>query len=126
MKFIVNISLEIFNNFSDTCVKIWKPVFCPFSLLNWFILLVQSEVNFLGRLSHPNLVKLLGYCWEDTELLLVYEFMQKGSLENHLFGSENQSQTLSVILQSCTQAFIYLHCRASVPASISCSLPLSH
>ncbi|GMI86307.1 CAST AWAY, CONNEXIN 32, PBS1-Like 30, kinase 4 [Hibiscus trionum] len=45
----------------------------------------QSEVNFLGRLSHPNLVKLLGYCWEDEELLLVYEFMQKGSLENHLF-----------------------------------------
>ncbi|CAA2974445.1 probable serine threonine- kinase Cx32, chloroplastic [Olea europaea subsp. europaea] len=46
----------------------------------------QSEVNFLGRLSHPNLVKLLGYCWEDKELLLIYEFMQKGSLENHLFG----------------------------------------
>ncbi|EPS65362.1 hypothetical protein M569_09414, partial [Genlisea aurea] len=45
----------------------------------------QSEVNFLGRLSHPNLVKLLGYCWEDRELLLVYEFMQRGSLENHLF-----------------------------------------
>ncbi|KAI3947797.1 hypothetical protein MKX01_034462 [Papaver californicum] len=45
----------------------------------------QSEVNFLGRLYHPNLVKLLGYCWEDKELLLVYEFMQKGSLENHLF-----------------------------------------
>ncbi|XVF44705.1 hypothetical protein PTKIN_Ptkin02bG0145500 [Pterospermum kingtungense] len=46
----------------------------------------QSEVNFLGRLSHPHLVRLLGYCWEDKELLLVYEFMQKGSLENHLFG----------------------------------------
>ncbi|XP_058098551.1 probable serine/threonine-protein kinase PIX13 [Magnolia sinica] len=45
----------------------------------------QSEVDFLGRLSHPNLVKLLGYCWEDKELLLVYEFMQRGSLENHLF-----------------------------------------
>ncbi|KAF2586087.1 hypothetical protein F2Q70_00033893 [Brassica cretica] len=36
-------------------------------------------------LSHPNLVKLLGYCREDKELLLVYEFMPKGSLENHLF-----------------------------------------
>ncbi|XP_008653727.2 probable serine/threonine-protein kinase CST [Zea mays] len=48
----------------------------------------QSEINFLGRLSHPNLVKLLGYCWEDKELLLVYEFMAKGSLENHLFRSE--------------------------------------
>ncbi|KAJ6919150.1 hypothetical protein NC651_013186 [Populus alba x Populus x berolinensis] len=45
----------------------------------------QSEVNFLGRLWHPNLVKLLGFCWEDKELLLVYEFMPKGSLENHLF-----------------------------------------
>ncbi|PSS30524.1 Serine/threonine-protein kinase [Actinidia chinensis var. chinensis] len=45
----------------------------------------QSEVDFLGCLSHPNLVKLLGYCFEDQELLLVYEFMQRGSLENHLF-----------------------------------------
>ncbi|XP_062185438.1 uncharacterized protein LOC133889022 isoform X1 [Phragmites australis] len=45
----------------------------------------QSEVNFLGRLSHPNLVRLLGYCLEHKELLLVYEFMAKGSLENHLF-----------------------------------------
>ncbi|CAN7082371.1 unnamed protein product [Brassica oleracea var. botrytis] len=45
----------------------------------------RSEINFLGTLSHPNLVKLLGYCREDKELLLVYEFMPKGSLENHLF-----------------------------------------
>lgn len=54
----------------------------------------QSEVNFLGRLSHPNLVKLLGYCLEETELLLVYEFMQKGSLENHLFGRGSAVQPL--------------------------------
>ncbi|KAL5199969.1 hypothetical protein ABZP36_021172 [Zizania latifolia] len=45
----------------------------------------QSEVNFLGRISHPNLVKLMGYCMDHDELLLVYEFMAKGSLENHLF-----------------------------------------
>ncbi|KAH6825710.1 Protein kinase superfamily protein [Perilla frutescens var. hirtella] len=55
----------------------------------------QSEVNFLGRLSHPNLVKLLGYCWEDKELLLVYEFMQKGSLENHLFRRNASTEQLS-------------------------------
>ncbi|PRQ25184.1 putative transferase, protein kinase RLK-Pelle-RLCK-VIIa-2 family [Rosa chinensis] len=54
----------------------------------------QSEVNFLGRLSHPNLVKLLGYCWEEKELLLIYEFMQKGSLENHLFGRGSVVQPL--------------------------------
>ncbi|KAF3946269.1 hypothetical protein CMV_027449 [Castanea mollissima] len=54
----------------------------------------QSEVNVLGRLSHPNLVKLLGYCQEDRELLLIYEFMQKGSLENHLFGRGSAVQPL--------------------------------
>jgi serine/threonine protein kinase len=63
-------------------------------VLTWhfyFVLQVQSEVNFLGRLQHPNLVKLLGYCGEDRELLLVYEFMAKGSLENHLFRSTYSS-----------------------------------
>ena len=51
--------------------------------------ILQSEVNFMGRLSHPNLVRLLGYCVEDRELLLVYEYMPRGSLENHLFRSES-------------------------------------
>lgn len=45
----------------------------------------QAEVKFLGKFCHPNLVKLLGYCWEENQFLLVYEYMQKGSLENHLF-----------------------------------------
>ncbi|KAI4327834.1 hypothetical protein L6164_020251 [Bauhinia variegata] len=49
----------------------------------------QSEINFLGRLSHRNLVKLLGYCWDEEELLLVYEFMPRGSLENHLFSRKH-------------------------------------
>ncbi|XP_052186932.1 probable serine/threonine-protein kinase PBL3 isoform X2 [Diospyros lotus] len=44
-----------------------------------------TEVNYLGQLHHPNLVKLVGYCAEGNNRLLVYEFMPKGSLENHLF-----------------------------------------
>ncbi|CAN7025527.1 hypothetical protein Bca4012_041759 [Brassica carinata] len=55
----------------------------------------QCEVNFLGRISHPNLVKLLGYCLEGDDLLLVYEYMQKGSLENHLFRKGSVVQPLS-------------------------------
>lgn len=50
--------------------------------------LMQAEVDFLGQLHHPNLVKLIGYCIEDDQRLLVYEFMTRGSLENHLFRSE--------------------------------------
>ncbi|KAK6913200.1 Serine-threonine/tyrosine-protein kinase, catalytic domain [Dillenia turbinata] len=44
-----------------------------------------AEVNLLGDLLHPHLVKLIGYCIEDDQRLLVYEFMPRGSLENHLF-----------------------------------------
>ncbi|KAJ0089716.1 hypothetical protein Patl1_14044 [Pistacia atlantica] len=43
-----------------------------------------AEVNYLGQLSHPNLVKLIGYCCEDEHRILVYEYMASGSLEKHL------------------------------------------
>ncbi|KAK3040004.1 hypothetical protein RJ639_027194 [Escallonia herrerae] len=55
-----------------------------------------AEVDFLGQLHHPNLVKLIGYCIEDDQRLLVYEFMTRGSLENHLFRSES---TISDVIE---------------------------
>ncbi|KAK4776623.1 hypothetical protein SAY86_005311 [Trapa natans] len=54
-----------------------------------------AEINFLGQLDHPNLVKLIGYCLEDEHRLLIYEFMPKRSLENHLFRRSTYYQTLS-------------------------------
>jgi serine/threonine protein kinase len=45
----------------------------------------------LSRLHHPNLVNLIGYCAEEDQRLLVYEFMPRGSLEHHLFRSECQT-----------------------------------
>ncbi|XP_057827448.2 receptor-like cytoplasmic kinase 176 isoform X2 [Cryptomeria japonica] len=58
-----------------------------------------AEVNYLSRLHHPNLVKLIGYCVEDDHRLLVYEFMPKGSLENHLFRRSSHFQPLSWLLR---------------------------
>ncbi|XP_073129762.1 probable serine/threonine-protein kinase PBL3 [Henckelia pumila] len=49
-----------------------------------------SEVNYLGQLRHTNLVKLIGYCSEADKRLLVYEFMPRGSLDNHLFRRGSQ------------------------------------
>ncbi|CAL9002554.1 unnamed protein product [Prunus brigantina] len=54
-----------------------------------------TEINYLGELHHPNLVKLIGYCLEDDHRLLVYEFMPKGSMENHLFRRSSHFQPLS-------------------------------
>ncbi|KAF8695690.1 hypothetical protein HU200_037350 [Digitaria exilis] len=44
-----------------------------------------AEVVYLGMLSHPHLVKLVGFCNQDDHRMLVYEYMPRGSLENHLF-----------------------------------------
>ncbi|KAK3123587.1 hypothetical protein QOZ80_8AG0633170 [Eleusine coracana subsp. coracana] len=46
-----------------------------------------AEVFFLGQLRHENLVKLVGYCYEDEHRMLVYEYMSNKSLEKHLFKS---------------------------------------
>ncbi|MED6152710.1 putative serine/threonine-protein kinase pbl10 [Stylosanthes scabra] len=54
-----------------------------------------AEINYLGQLQHPNLVKLIGYCLEDEHRLLVYEFMPKGSVENHLFRRGSYFQPFS-------------------------------
>ncbi|XP_054807620.1 probable serine/threonine-protein kinase PBL16 isoform X2 [Prosopis cineraria] len=47
---------------------------------------LKAEVIFLGQLSHPNLVQLIGYCCEDEHRVLIYEYMARGSVENNLFS----------------------------------------
>ncbi|KAB2024537.1 hypothetical protein ES319_D06G092800v1 [Gossypium barbadense] len=44
-----------------------------------------AEIIFLGQLRHPHLVKLIGYCYEEDNRVLVYEYKPRGSLENQLF-----------------------------------------
>ncbi|KAG2324331.1 hypothetical protein Bca52824_007059 [Brassica carinata] len=71
----------------------------------------QCEVKFLGKFHHPNLVKLLGYCWEENQFLLVYEYLPKGSLENHLF-SKGEALTWDTRLKiaiEAAQGLTFLH-----------------
>ncbi|KAH8521155.1 hypothetical protein Peur_039901 [Populus x canadensis] len=44
-----------------------------------------AEVIFLGQLKHRHLVNLIGYCCEDEHRLLVYEYVERGNLEDKLF-----------------------------------------
>ncbi|XP_027162635.1 receptor-like cytoplasmic kinase 176 [Coffea eugenioides] len=73
-----------------------------------------TEINYLGQLHHPNLVKLVGYCLEDEHRLLVYEFMPRGSLENHLFRRSSYFQPPSWNLRmkvayGAAKGLAYLH-----------------
>ncbi|KAL3355606.1 hypothetical protein AABB24_016665 [Solanum stoloniferum] len=45
-----------------------------------------AEVLNLSLINHPNLVNLIGYCADGNQRILVYEFMQNGSLEDHLLA----------------------------------------
>ncbi|CAM8957866.1 unnamed protein product [Rhodiola kirilowii] len=54
-----------------------------------------AEIDDIGRLDHPSLVKLIGYCVKDEYRLLAYEFMAYGSLENHLFKRNTYFPPLS-------------------------------
>lgn len=75
-----------------------------------------AEVQFLGVVEHPNLVKLIGYCAVDGERgrqrLLVYEFMPNKSLDDHLFNKVYPSLPWNVRLQialGAAEGLTYLH-----------------
>ncbi|XP_011089472.1 probable serine/threonine-protein kinase PBL19 [Sesamum indicum] len=75
-----------------------------------------NEVNFLGVVKHPNLVKLVGYCADDDERgiqrLLVYELMCNKSLEDHLLSRSASPLPWIVrlkIAQDAARGLAYLH-----------------
>ncbi|XP_045808747.1 receptor protein kinase TMK1-like [Trifolium pratense] len=49
----------------------------------------KSEIAVLTKVRHRHLVGLLGYCLEDNEKLLVYEYMPQGTLSEHLFDRKD-------------------------------------
>ncbi|GKC10645.1 concanavalin A-like lectin/glucanase [Tanacetum coccineum] len=71
----------------------------------------QAEVEMLSRIRHCNLVSLIGYCKEDEEMALVYEYMPHGTLEDHLHkGGVDLSwlQRLKICI-GAARGFDYLH-----------------
>nr|XP_043629366.1 L-type lectin-domain containing receptor kinase IX.1-like [Erigeron canadensis] len=70
-----------------------------------------SEVRIISRLRHRNLVQLTGWCHEKGELLLVYEFMENGSLDLHLFKQKSLLtwDTRYKIAHGLASALLYLH-----------------
>ncbi|KAH9620443.1 hypothetical protein KSS87_017379 [Heliosperma pusillum] len=79
-----------------------------------------NEVLMLSLLHHPNLMSLKGYCTDGDEKLLVYEYMPKGSLADHLFDVSPDKVPLDwhtrlKIAVDTARGLEYLHCTTSPP-----------
>ncbi|KAL5731094.1 hypothetical protein ACHQM5_003853 [Ranunculus cassubicifolius] len=71
-----------------------------------------AEIVSMGHLRHRNLVQLLGYCRRKGELLLVYDYMPNGSLDNYLFspvGSTLSWNQRFRIIKGVASGLLYLH-----------------
>ena len=74
-----------------------------------------AEVNTISKLSHRNLVKLIGWCHEEAELLLIYEYFPMGSLDKLLYAGASASapeltwERRYMIICGMASALDYLH-----------------
>ncbi|XP_058214203.1 putative receptor-like protein kinase At5g39000 [Rhododendron vialii] len=52
-----------------------------------------TELKLLSKFRHANLVSLIGYCNENQEMIIVYEYMTGGTLANHLYKTSTREES---------------------------------
>ncbi|XP_042418536.1 probable receptor-like serine/threonine-protein kinase At5g57670 [Zingiber officinale] len=91
----------------ELAVKILKP---SVDVMNEFV----TEIEIMTSLHHKNIVSLVGFCIEEGNLMLVYNFLPRGSLEDNLHGDSLSKNYLGwseryKVAVGIAEALNYLH-----------------
>ncbi|KAM6563213.1 hypothetical protein CsatB_023211 [Cannabis sativa] len=73
-----------------------------------------QEIDIITALNHKNIISLFGFCFEDVNLLLVYDFLSRGSLEENLHGPKKNGKAFGwqeryYVAVGIAEALEYLH-----------------
>ncbi|KAJ0968951.1 hypothetical protein J5N97_021828 [Dioscorea zingiberensis] len=73
-----------------------------------------TEIDTIANVKHPNLVELLGYCVQENDRILVYEYAENNSLDHTLLGRSSRTADLnwgvrSAICIGAARGLMFLH-----------------